>query len=99
MTKPLTLEEQREENAIKGLDIEDLALDVFSPEEIMSDIGAPTLGAKTLKFDPDRAMDPKAAKKWPTQSNMNRKGIIDSERVDLKNAEKPKPKEFLKDAA
>jgi hypothetical protein len=97
--KPLTLEQQREENAIKGLNIDDLALDVFSPEEMMADIGAPTLGAKVLKFDPDRAIEPKAPRKWPTQSNMNRKGIIDNERVDLKNADKPKPKEFLEDAA
>lgn len=97
--KPLTLEEQREENAIKGLDIEDLALDVFSPEEIMSDIGAPTLGAKVLKFDPDKAIEPKAARRWAPRNDTNGKGIIDSERIDLKNNEEPKPKEFLEDAA
>jgi hypothetical protein len=96
--KPLTLEEQREENAIKGLDIDDLALDIFNPEQVMGNIGAPTLGTKASEFN-DQVMEPKRPEEPPTQSATNRKGIIDNEEVNLKNTEKPKPKELLQDAA
>lgn len=81
----LSLEEQREQNAIRGMNIEDLKLDLFPAEQMMADAESPVLGAKVLKFDPNRAIEPKPAREWAKRDNTRAKGIINSEKIDLSN--------------
>lgn len=68
--------------------------DVFGADQMLADVDTPVLGAKVLKFDPNRAIQAKPAKEWPAGDKQSTKGIIDSEQVDLK-----KKRELLEDAA
>jgi hypothetical protein len=91
----LSPEDQELEDIMSGDLVGQHLLRSMSAEDILATIGEQE---KSSRFDPD-VMGPEMKAMGPRRIGQSNKGIINRERVDLKNPEKPKEKELLQDAA
>jgi len=86
--KPLTLDERRMDNAIRGRNIEDVMEDVFSPDQILAEIDTSKTTDNVRRFDPDRAMSPKPARQFARKKEQGK----EPEKKDKEGEEEGKKK-------